>query len=137
MGNYYLLTTVYNKVATLVVAAVFTIFYAFVLVEIFKLTEIRAEHHRYFSEVNSFFFLLENYILDLAFALASLGAVVKVVFKLFLAKLDIRIDLSAVSQVSHTGLVRKDGHHSFVGLKDSWCCVDVHLSKLDLIDHTL
>jgi hypothetical protein len=137
LSNNDLLASVYDEVTTLVVAAVLTIFYSFVLVEIFKLTEVRAKHDRDFSEVNSLFLFFENHILDFAFALSSLRAIVEVVLKFFLAELDIGVDLSTVGQVSHSGFVRENGHHTFVGFKDSWCCVDVHLSELDFVHHAL
>jgi len=96
LSNNDLLASVYDKVTTLVVATVLTIFNSFVLVEIFKLTEVRAKHDRDFSEVNSLFLFFENHILDFAFALSSLRAIVEVVLKFLLAELDIGIDLSTV-----------------------------------------
>jgi hypothetical protein len=108
-----------------------------VLVEIFELTEVRAKHNRDFSKINSLFLFFENHILDFSLALAGLRAIVKVVFQFFLAELYIGIDFGTVSQISHSGFVRKDRHHPFVGLKDSGCSINVHLSKLDFINHAL
>ncbi len=59
------------------------------------------------------------------------------VFKLFLAKLHISIKLGRVSKVAHPCLVRKHRHHTVISLYDSRRAVDMHLTKLNLVDNIL
>ncbi len=137
LGNNYLFTSIDNEVAALVVPTVFSVFHSLVLIEILELTEVWSKHNRNFAKINAFLILFKNDLLNFAFALAGLGAVVEIVFQLLFAKLDICVDLSTVSQVSHSRFMRKDGHHSVVCFHYPWRGVDVNLSELNFVNHTL
>ena len=107
LSHYDFLRAIYDEVATLVVATIFTIFHSLVLIQIFELTKLRSQHHWNLPEVNSFFILLRNDVFDFPLALASCWAIIEKVSKLLFTELNISVDLCRVGQISHPGFVGK------------------------------
>ena len=137
LGHNDLLAAVDDKVPALVVATVFAIFDSLMLVQIFELAEVRPEHDRHLTNVNSLFLIFKNDLLDFALALPCYRTVVEVVFELLLAELYVRVDLGAVSEVAHSRLVWEHRHHAVVRLHDPRRDVDVNLVELYFVDDVL
>ena len=102
------------KVATLVIAAVFTIFHPLVLIQILQLAKVAPQHNGHFADKDASIVLLEDDSLDFSLSLACLWTVIKVILKFFFAKLDICIEFSSVGKVSHASFVREYGLHTVV-----------------------
>lgn len=126
-----------DEVAALVVAAVLAIFHSLVLIKVFQLAEVRAQHHWHPSDENSSIFILEDDVFDSALALASLRTVVVKILELLFAELYVCVQLSRVSEVAHPGLMREHRHHTVISLDDSWGTVYVDLTELDLVNNVL
>jgi hypothetical protein len=137
LGHYHLLTSVDDEVASLVKPTVFTIFHSLVLIQIFELAELRAEHDRNFADENSLCRLFEDYFLDFALPSASFRIIYEEIVKDLLAVVDISVNFSRISQVPHTGMVREDWCHSVVFFSNPRLAVDVYLSELDFVNHIL
>ena len=104
------------------------------LVETLELAELRAKHHRYFTDENSLRGMLSQDFLFLPLPLTSLRIIDKKVVKYLFAVSHVSIDLSTVGQVSHARVMRKHRCHAVILLGDSRLRVHVHLAKLYLID---
>jgi hypothetical protein len=103
------------------------------LIQIFELTKIRAQHHRYFSDKNSPFIILKNDIFNLALSLACLRTVIKVVVEFLFAEFYISVDLCAVSKISHSSFMGENRHHTIISLHNSGCYIDMYLVKFHFI----
>ena len=108
------LTSIDDKVATLIVSAIFTIFHSLMFIQVLELAEITSEHDWDLTNVDASIVLLEDHSLDLAFPLASLRTVVEVILKFFFAKLNICVKLCSIGQVAHSSLMGKHWHHAVV-----------------------
>ena len=114
LGHDHLLAAVDNEVASLIVPAVLAILHTLVLVQALQLAEVAAEHDWHLANVDPGVVLLEDDPLDASLPLACLRAVIEVVLELLLAELDVGVELSGVSEVSHTSLVREHRHHPII-----------------------
>ena len=131
------LIAVNNEVATLVVATVLAILHSLVFIQIFELAKVGAQHHRHFAYKDACeYFFIEN-LLYLSFSLPCLRTVVEVIFQLFFTKLNIRVQLGAVSKIAHASLMGENWHHAVVGFHDTRRNVYLHLSEFNFVDDVL
>jgi len=110
----HLLTSIDDKVATLIVSAILTIFHSLMFIQVLELAKVASEHDRDLTNVDASIVLLKDHSLDLSLPLASLRTIVEVVLKFFFAKLNICVEFCGISQVAHSCLMRKHWHHAIV-----------------------
>lgn len=79
LGHNDLLAAVYDKVTTLVIAAILTVLHSLVFVQVFELAEVTAEHDWDLADVNSSIVLLKDHLFDPTLALSCFRAVIEVV----------------------------------------------------------
>ena len=76
LSDYDLLASIYDEVATLIIAAVLTILDSLMLVQVLQLAEVAAQHHWNLANVYARIVLLEDHPLHFALPLPSLLAVI-------------------------------------------------------------